>query len=164
KSTWQFREVSSQNSFNGHNSLFVHIGLGDAEQIDTLMIDWPSGHKDVFQGLEPDRFVSIIEGETPTVVSGESDAPSSGNVILDMNYPNPFRDNTTVAFDLPRTMTVRLEVVDQLGRVVGIPVHGTMTAGRHRVNVSTLEWSSGVYLYRLSAGGKTLSRPLTIIQ
>jgi hypothetical protein len=31
---WQLREVSSQNTFNGQNSLFQHFGLRDATRID----------------------------------------------------------------------------------------------------------------------------------
>ena len=36
--TWQRREISAQNSFNSHNSLRVHFGLGDATTIATLRV------------------------------------------------------------------------------------------------------------------------------
>jgi hypothetical protein len=46
---WQFREVSAQNTFNGHNSLEIHFGAGDATTIDTLIFHWPSGNNFMFR-------------------------------------------------------------------------------------------------------------------
>lgn len=159
---WQFREVSSQNSFNGHNSLFVHVGLGDATRVDSLVIDWPSGHTDVFTAIEPDRFISVIEGESPTVVASERGVELLNDVNFEENYPNPFTGSTTITFVLPGAASVLLEIVDLLGRVVATPVDDTRTAGRHRIEVSTDKLSSGTYLLRLSAAGRLKTRSMTI--
>jgi PKD repeat protein len=40
---WQLREVSAHNNFNGHDSLRVHFGLGNATTIDSVVVEWPSG-------------------------------------------------------------------------------------------------------------------------
>src|SRR5688572_9570606 len=44
----QFREVSSQNAFNGHNSFVQHFGLGDARFIDWMEVQWPGGLVETF--------------------------------------------------------------------------------------------------------------------
>lgn len=59
---WQMREVASQNSFLGHNMLRVHVGLGDAPQVDELMIEWPSGTVDRFTDVASDRRWAAHEG------------------------------------------------------------------------------------------------------
>ncbi len=46
--TWQIREINSQSSFCGSNSLVVHFGLDTTSAIDSLVIYWPSGS---IQGL-----------------------------------------------------------------------------------------------------------------
>lgn len=59
---WQFREVSTQNSFLGHNSLNVHLGFADAALIETLRIEWPSGAVDEFQNVPVNQFLTATEG------------------------------------------------------------------------------------------------------
>jgi len=62
QSVTQFREVSTQNSFLGHNSLIVHFGFGVTDMIDTLFIEWPSGNMDTFNDLGVDQTITITEG------------------------------------------------------------------------------------------------------
>jgi hypothetical protein len=55
----QLREVSAQNTFNGHNSLVVHFGLGDATIVDGVVVEWPSGHVQTLWGVAPDRSLAV---------------------------------------------------------------------------------------------------------
>lgn len=59
--TWQLRQVTAQNSFNSQNSLRVHFGLGDADQIDSLIVYWPSGQTTVQTNLAVSEFIQITE-------------------------------------------------------------------------------------------------------
>lgn len=38
------------------------FGLGRDERVDSVEVRWPSGHVDRFQGLEPNRYVTLTEG------------------------------------------------------------------------------------------------------
>jgi hypothetical protein len=76
---------------------------------------------------------------------------------LRQNYPNPFNPKTTIKFDLPVTDEVNLSVYDLSGKLVQTLVSGSMDAGYHQVvwngtDEQGQSVSSGVYLYRLSAG------------
>lgn len=62
---WQMREISTQNNFNGHNSLSVHFGLGNAAVIDSVMIQWPSGQSKVIINIAINNFYTEVE-EFPT--------------------------------------------------------------------------------------------------
>jgi len=62
KAVWQFREVSTQNSFLGHNSLTVHMGFADADRIEVLRIEWSSGAVDEFQNVIVNQFLVATEG------------------------------------------------------------------------------------------------------
>ncbi len=66
---WQMREVSAQNSFNGHSDQTLHFGLGDASIIDSLVIHWPGGGIEVAEGVPADTIRVLVQGElTPTPV------------------------------------------------------------------------------------------------
>jgi len=58
---WQLREISAQNSFNGHSSLDAHFGLGGATTVDTLIVEWPSGVTETFTAVPVDRRICIAE-------------------------------------------------------------------------------------------------------
>ncbi len=83
---------------------------------------------------------------------------------LKQNYPNPFNPVTRISFGLPEDGEVTLEIYDALGRSVGRLVRGFMTAGRHEIPFDASRLASGVYLYRLQAGGKSLVRHMTLLR
>lgn len=60
----QRRTVSTQDTFGGHNSLRVHVGLGDATRITSIEVRWPSGARDRWTGLAPDARYVATEGAT----------------------------------------------------------------------------------------------------
>lgn len=59
---WQTRVVSTGSGYLSGSSRRVHFGLGDADTIDELVIDWPSGERTVLTELSADRFYTIREG------------------------------------------------------------------------------------------------------
>ncbi len=62
----QIREVGSQSSYLSQNSLIQHFGVGNATQIDSLEIIWPSGIEQVLTGVSTNQILTVIEeGKTP---------------------------------------------------------------------------------------------------
>ena len=59
----QLREVSAQNTFNGHNSLRVHLGFGRAAVAESVEILWPSGTVDRHANVALDRILIATEGK-----------------------------------------------------------------------------------------------------
>ena len=88
---------------------------------------------------------------------------------LDGNYPNPFRTQTTLQFDLPEPVDVTLSVYDVMGRRVATLVDQSMPAGSHDIawqgrGQDGQALASGVYFVRLTAGDRTATRRLTIVR
>lgn len=62
------RENYAVKSYLSQMPLLVHFGLGEAEQVDKLVVKWPSGAESVLTELPADKHVVITEGsETPEV-------------------------------------------------------------------------------------------------
>jgi hypothetical protein len=76
---------------------------------------------------------------------------------LAQNQPNPFARTTTIRFELPSAVPVKLEVFDLQGRRVRVLTDRTLEPGYHSVEWDRRDGSgsmapAGVYLYRLTAG------------
>jgi hypothetical protein len=80
--------------------------------------------------------------------------------ILFQNYPNPFNIDTKIKFILPvidpseSEVNTKLEIYDILGRKVKTMIDNRVTPGSYEVEFRGTGLASGVYIYRLTAGGK----------
>jgi len=74
---------------------------------------------------------------------------------LHQNYPNPFNPNTVISYQLPVGSNVSLKIYDMFGREVATPLNEFRQAGTHnlKLNIQNYSLSSGVYFYKLIAGG-----------
>jgi hypothetical protein len=72
------------------------------------------------------------------------------------------RSSVTFSFELPEAAGVQLRVYNLAGKEVARLENGRLSPGRHQLNWSAGGMASGVYIYRLNAGGRTLSGRLRI--
>ncbi|MCX6136804.1 MAG: T9SS type A sorting domain-containing protein [Ignavibacteriales bacterium] len=87
-----------------------------------------------------------------------------GVFALDQNYPNPFNPATTIGFAIPKSGMVTLTVFNMLGQEVATILRGEMNAGRHDVSFDASALSSGMYMYRLNAGGSTAVQKMMLLK
>ncbi len=90
-------------------------------------------------------------------------------LALYQNAPNPFNPETLIRFDLAQADPVRLGVYDALGQQVQTLVAGRLAAGEHQVvwngrDTAGAPVSSGVYFYRLEAGGAAQVRRMVLLR
>ena len=85
-------------------------------------------------------------------------------MTLSANYPNPFNPETTIRYALPQAGQVRLVVYDLLGHEVAVLVDQSRPAGNHTVRFGADNLSSGLYVYRLQAQGKTIVRTMILVK
>ncbi len=82
-------------------------------------------------------------------VASRSGAALPEGFTLD-NRPNPFNPATTIAFNLPASSNVRLEVYNVVGQRVVTLVDEYLTAGEYSFDWDGSKVASGIYLYRLT--------------
>ncbi len=102
-------------------------------------------------------------------VAGEPIESIPVTYALSQNYPNPFNPTTAIEFSLPAESRVTLQIFDMLGREVRTLLSETRQGGVHRI-----EWdgrnnfgssvASGVYIYRMSAGGFSDIKRMVLIR
>lgn len=83
---------------------------------------------------------------------------------LSQNYPNPFNPTTTIEFSLPKTQNVTLKVYNVLGQQVATLINGNMAAGNHSIRFNASNLSSGLYIYKISAGSFTSAKKMMLLK
>ena len=83
---------------------------------------------------------------------------------LQQNYPNPFNPATNIRYALPSRSHVLLSVFNTLGQQIATLVDGVEEPGGHSVRFDSGGLASGVYYYRLRAGGYLATKRLLIIR
>lgn len=104
------------------------------------------------EGIRVDVLTSVEENTLPRAFS------------LLQNYPNPFNPTTTIKFQIPSTSHVTLKVYDVLGREVATLADEVQEAGYKSVTFDASGLSSGVYVYRLQAGGFASVRRMIVLR
>ena len=81
---------------------------------------------------------------------------------LGQNFPSPFNPATVISYQLPVSSDVTLKVYGILGRQISTIVNERKDAGVYSVRFDAAGLSSGVYVYRLQAGGVVEAKKLVV--
>jgi hypothetical protein len=115
-------------------------------------------------------WIQLNEITTDVEEIQSDEVPTEYNLY--QNYPNPFNPATTIKYSIPiRQLTeryeykdVRLVVYDILGREVATLINEKQKPGNYKIEWNAANSSSGIYLYKLSAGDFTYSRKMILLK
>ncbi len=88
--TWQTRDIAGQTGFSSQHSLNVEFGLADADQIDTLIIQWPSGVKQIKTDVAVNQSLVVNE---PTTLFSVGNINAYPNDIIEVPFMVKFPEN-----------------------------------------------------------------------
>lgn len=83
---------------------------------------------------------------------------------LEQNFPNPFNPSTVIRLAIPASGEVKLEVYNVMGEKVRTLLAGSLPAGAHEVNFDASGLPSGLYMYRLVAGGSVSVKKMILMK
>jgi hypothetical protein len=96
--------------------------------------------------------VNLIELNTTTAVRESEPGPRAEGILR--VSPLPFRDRTTLTFELPGPASVHLELVDAAGKTLADVFRGRLPPGRHSIEYhARRHLPGGTYFFRLRSGG-----------
>jgi hypothetical protein len=104
--------------------------------------------------------ISIQTGSSAarTSKTGQPDNTTPAAALI--SFPNPFTDQATISFTLPKAGNTRLTVYDMHGKTVNVLVNAHLPAGTHQVQLKAGEVPAGVYMLQLNYNGKASTRKL----
>lgn len=156
-------------SITGSNGIFripggvILLNLEPGEEIEIPVSFIPPGKGKFMAELRIEHNGSNLQ--TPLIVSLKGESLEEGKLVeLEQNYPNPFNTSTIISYALPQDSNVRLDVYDQLGKLVLTLVNGTQSRGRHIQPLDANHLSSGMYFYRIMVEGASETGKMTLIK
>jgi hypothetical protein len=163
----QFRYTQIGTGFMGQNSFTEIFGIGDHEIVDSLLIIWPTGHKDVLYDLQSNNTYLINEGQTTngnisvdndvTLLSNTKDVVPHNSIIA---FPNPIKSGQTLSFKSPNDVCINYALLkDVLGRPIEIMNDNESNNFMIPDNISGL-----FILVMQSCNGVVHTQPLIIIE
>lgn len=82
---WQMREITSASGYAGQNDMAAWFGLGDAADVDSLRIVWPSGVSEVRTEIAINQTIIVLE-----CTSSDTDSDGIGDLCDNCpTTPNP---------------------------------------------------------------------------
>ena len=138
----QIREVRSGTGYSHMSTLIAHFGLGTSTEIESVLIEWPSGTVDLIENVDINSQHVFIEGEN---VLGTSDFALNGISL----YPNP--TSAMVNFSLKNIEGTPVRIIDVNGRTI----LKTTISSDNNINIEML--TNGVYFIQLQIENKDLS-------
>jgi hypothetical protein len=132
---------------------------------------WPGryGNMDIIATSEIWNFVSkfnidgLISNES-TYLEEEIKSGNSYGIKLEQNYPNPFNPSTNIDFYLPQMVHVSLTVYNHIGQKITDVVDGKFLKGNQSVMLNLNNFSSGLYLYKLTTPKHSITKTMTLIK
>jgi hypothetical protein len=113
-------------------------------------------------GIDNIRFVEC-GGNANSVMSMEMESRSATTELTLENFPNPFRNSTTITFTLPEATATQLDIFDATGKRV-FTEQGNYDAGEHELEFNTdSQFSAGIYHYRLTTDHQTVTKTMMVL-
>ncbi|MBK7868063.1 MAG: DUF2334 domain-containing protein [Ignavibacteriales bacterium] len=163
KMTSALSDVRLKGMRDGYYMILFHDPFIRQGYQNGLVVNWIGELLDSLKA----EYGSKLRFKTLSVAAKEfRDAPSSiadGSENLNMqfklmqNFPNPFNPSTIISFQTTNEGSAQLKVYDMLGNELATLLNGPILSGEHSVRFDAAGMASGVYFYRLTINGSTLS-------
>jgi hypothetical protein len=165
---YEFSNIDNENGLlrvakidaNGHvygaNDAILNVTariLADVQGAELFVLD------NMTEIADPSAFVLDVTLNTVAVSSNSVTnvvEPGMGRLAIS-NYPNPFRTETTISYNLPESGRVSLVVYNNVGQVVANLVNEVQDAGSQTVvlNSADLGGNDGMFIYRIVVEGQS---------
>ncbi len=150
------------------------IGLYRSDSTTTAAVDTVSfGYQvsDAATGRMPDGTPGwqVMARATPGFTNrltgvDEQNNGTPAEFALEPPYPNPFNAQVTIGYRVPFRTSVRISILDLLGREIGTLVSETRNTGRHTVVWKAENCSSGLYFCRFQSGAYTATAKILLMK
>ena len=156
---WQMREISAQNAYCSQNDLRAHFGLGMAEMVDSITIEWPSGIVQHMTDVLPNQILDVEEDLVNAVPHEQS---SFGLKV----FPNPTNAGIQIeAHFADHSNEVLLEVFGDTGQIVfSSNIAHVGGLWKYHLDLRKLHLIPGQYIIRVRNGVNAEEKKIVFVE
>lgn len=136
------------------------LDFGPFDMTTAGSLDLSTGQGMLNEGLR----IRVLLQEPGSGVSNEIAGDLPQGFSLEENFPNPFSRHTEIQFETTAAQHISLVVYDVLGQEISVLMDQVLPQGRHAARWDANQLPDGLYFYRLSVGGQSKTRSMTIIR
>jgi hypothetical protein len=155
-----FPEPFKYNIITGNNGNNLVVCIGHSGLPHIISSNYWGGLFNPTQAFEPFGGFYWNSQWFPAKSEIIEDLPKS--YFLEQNYPNPFNPSTKIEFSLLTDSSVELVIFNSKGEVVKELINTPQLAGVHVVDFDGSNLNSGIYFYRLSVDGESISKKMIL--
>jgi hypothetical protein len=122
-----------------------------------------SGYLTISDTLKANDFKTYKISFTSTDVNNKTGS-LPGGFKLEQNFPNPFNPSTEIKYNIPAPGFVVLKVYDLLGKEIVTLVNRQQNPGSYSIRFNAQDLPSGLYIYKLQAGGFMSAKKMLLIK
>jgi hypothetical protein len=153
---WFFYLSTGNAYFISNHQYLAHTELDMYEEVWLTQQGVVNGKDDVVEeAIQWINYSTSVEENNTEIVS---------DYHLYNNYPNPFNPSTTIQYAIPQSGEVRLSVFNSLGEEVKTLVNETKEPGVYEVEFSANDFPSGIYFYKIQAGGFSETKKMILLK
>ncbi|HOD17591.1 MAG TPA: C25 family cysteine peptidase [Candidatus Cloacimonadota bacterium] len=158
---FQYHTVDNPAVTNNYST----VGIENHLQNGGLLYSYANIYPVTAHPLEAGLAIKFTTVPPDNYTANEDDCNVPVPVSLKQNYPNPFRNETSFGFTANMKSEVNLAIYNLKGQLVRYLPQGILAKGSHQIiwdgkdNKGNLA-PDGVYIYKLTAAGQTLSRKM----
>ncbi|MBX2871634.1 MAG: VCBS repeat-containing protein [Saprospiraceae bacterium] len=146
-------QLMAGTGYASQNSMRLHFGLGENTTIDSLIVKWPSGQKEVYTELWVDSYYHIIEA-TSVTNTVEEEGLSAIRVKI---FPNPVQETLTFEPYLQQTAgSSTYKIWDSLGRLILRDEFPSQLSTQQIQLTIPSTWLNGLYFLQIEQGAASL--------
>lgn len=150
-------------SASSNYSQFSAEILGNNQIPDSIMIQFQIfSNSQTDPGMGSYAFIDQLSFGQATDVEETNQNPNEFR--LAQNYPNPFNPSTSIQYRVSSISQVILKVYDILGNEVATLVDEYKPAGSYEIDFNASKLTSGVYFYKLQAGGFVVTKKMILLR
>ncbi len=180
--TLDFPALEVQQLLPGANMTEQNFGLFAADHTLTVSAEGDAGEFAVkFRATQSGELSKMLRGSSkitraeaytsrgePMEVAFRFNTPNGSSVFgaefeLMQNRPNPLKDATTIAFNLPEAATATLTISTVEGRVLKV-IKGDYAKGLNAVQINRADLQTGVLFYQLDTPTHSASRKMIVVE
>jgi lysophospholipase L1-like esterase len=153
--------IVDSHKVQGANIMFIDINsmMGNEDISEDSYHPNTQGYEKIGTG-----FFEAITSIVTSVTEEKKNSELPTKFGLKQNYPNPFNPTTKINYSVPVKSQVSVKIYDILGNEVESLVNDLKESGEYEITFDASKLSSGIYLYRISAGNFKATKRMILLK